>query len=53
MFHDFRSDYRRHNTPTAVHELASFTKHAAIWLFVSFAVTALVWASNTAVGYLR
>ncbi len=53
MLHDFRSDPLRHNRPALVHELASFTKHAAIWLFVSFAITALVWASHSAVGFLR
>jgi hypothetical protein len=53
MLHDLRYDYIRGNKPTLIHEVASFTKHAAIWLLVSFAVTALVWASHSATGFLR
>lgn len=45
MLHDLRNDYIRRKKPNSVRELAPFARYAAIWLLISFAVTALVWAS--------
>ncbi|MGO9484104.1 MAG: hypothetical protein ACLPX9_05925 [Rhodomicrobium sp.] len=50
MLHDLRGDYIRRRKPSLFNKVASFAKYAAIWLLVSFAVTALVWASCTYSG---
>ncbi len=47
MLHHPRRDYILPAKPSIFTEALSFAAYAAVWLLVSFAVTALVWATYT------
>jgi hypothetical protein len=47
MRHTFRSDFAGSSTLPRFEEAFSLAKHAAIWLLISFFVTALVWSAET------
>ena len=47
MLQNPRRDFIHPANPGLFHEVLSFVKFAAVWLLVSFAVTALVWVTYT------
>ncbi len=47
MRHAFQGDFVRYSTSSRLNGAVTFVKHAALWLLVSFSITALVWVTNT------